>query len=280
MTRVTDLAYYPLKSAGGVPVPEAVVEHWSIRHDRRWMLLQDDGRMISAREAPTLLLLRAEHRTHDGALVVQHTAGAVDPLEVSVPDQGEHREGVVWGAAVRGREASPEASAWFEDYLGRTGLHLVWCDDPTFRPVDQRYAEPGDTVTFSDGFPLLLTSTPSLGRLQEWVDESTDRRGEPRVELTMDRFRPSVVVDGGEPLEEQGWDRVRIGEMTFRMAKHCGRCVMTTYDTTSLDRTKEPLRSLGEHNAIDGRLVFGVNLVPEGTGTLRVGDEVTPIQGS
>jgi uncharacterized protein YcbX len=94
----------------------------------------------------------------------------------------------------------------------------------------------------------------------------------------MNRFRPNVVVAGAPAWAEDDWTRIAIGEVTFRVAKTCGRCVVTTTDQDTAERGKEPLRTLGRHRRFGGELVFGQNLVPESTGTLRLGDRVTVLE--
>jgi uncharacterized protein YcbX len=90
----------------------------------------------------------------------------------------------------------------------------------------------------------------------------------------MDRFRPNVVVDGAGAWAEDDWSLVAIGDVTFRVAKMCGRCVVTTTDQTDAVLGKEPLHTLGRHRRFGSRLVFGQNLVPRSRGTIRVGDPV------
>ena len=78
----------------------------------------------------------------------------------------------------------------------------------------------------------------------------------------MNRFRPNVVVDGTAAWAEDDWSRIAIGEVTFRVAKMCGRCVVTTTDQGTAERGKEPLRTLARHRRFGDQLVFGQNLVP------------------
>ncbi|WP_143587886.1 MOSC domain-containing protein, partial [Streptomyces alboverticillatus] len=96
--------------------------------------------------------------------------------------------------------------------------------------------------------------------------------------LPMDRFRPNLVVGNTAPRAEDGWRRVRVGEVTFRAVKPCGRCVVTTVDQRTAERGKEPLRTLARHHRVDGSLVFGRNLIPEHTGVVRVGDSVEVLE--
>jgi uncharacterized protein YcbX len=94
----------------------------------------------------------------------------------------------------------------------------------------------------------------------------------------MNRFRPNLVIAGTEPWAEDDWKRIAVGEVTFRVAKMCGRCVVTTTDQQTAERGKEPLRTLGRHRRFGGKLIFGQNLVPETTGSVRIGDPVTILE--
>lgn len=90
----------------------------------------------------------------------------------------------------------------------------------------------------------------------------------------MDRFRPNVVIGGTEAWAEDGWRRIAIGEVAFTVAKPCGRCVITTTDQHTAERGREPLLTPARHRRFGKQLVFGQNLIPEGTGVIRVGDPV------
>jgi uncharacterized protein YcbX len=53
---------------------------------------------------------------------------------------------------------------------------------------------------------------------------------------------------------------------------------VTTTDQSTAERGKEPLRTLARHRRFGDQLAFGQNLVPETTGSLRVGDPVTVLE--
>jgi uncharacterized protein YcbX len=90
----------------------------------------------------------------------------------------------------------------------------------------------------------------------------------------MNRFRPNVVVDGTAPWAEDGWERITIGDVPFRVVKPCDRCVITTTDQGTAERGKEPLRTLARHRRAGQDLLFGQDLIPDGTGVIRVADPV------
>ncbi|GHC47099.1 MOSC domain-containing protein [Streptomyces cinnamoneus] len=266
---LTAVHFYPVKSMAGCAPGEAAVEPWGLAGDRRWMLATPDGRFITQRQQPRLALASAEPLPDGG---VRLTAPGLAPLDVPVPPHGDEAGTTpveIFEDKVEAVRAGAAADAWLTAYLG-TGARLLYMDDPARRrPADPRYAAPGDTVSFADGYPLLLTTTASLQELNSLI-AAGDHPGE--GPLPMDRFRPNVVVDGTEPWAEDGWRRVRIGEVAFRVVKPCGRCVVTTTDQRTAERGKEPLRTLARHHRIGKKLVFGQNLIPEHTGVVRVGD--------
>jgi uncharacterized protein YcbX len=261
--QVTGLFVYPLKAARALPVADAVVERRGLAGDRRWMLVDPSGRMISQREEHWLALLTATPRP--GGLRL--AASGRDPIEVAAPSTGAVRRPVViFGHEVEAAQADAAASGWLSAWLGRP-VELVYMPDDVVRPVDPRFATAGDQVSFADGYPLLLTAEASLADLNR-------RMAAP---LPMDRFRPNLVIDGDVAFAEEGWRRVRIGEVSFRLPKGCDRCVVTTIDQATAQAGVEPLRTLAKYRRRDGRVWFGQNLVPDDAGTIRVGDRVIPL---
>jgi hypothetical protein len=97
----------------------------------------------------------------------------------------------------------------------------------------------------------------------------------------MARFRPNVVVRGESAWAEDDWARIRIGPAVFRAVKACDRCVFTTIHPESGMKGREPLVTLARHRRWDGKIWFGMNLIPEIKGEnprLRIGDEVEVIE--
>ncbi|MDI3418196.1 MOSC domain-containing protein [Streptomyces luteolus] len=259
---------HPLKSVQGHTTTEAVVEPWGLTGDRRWMVVEPDGRFVTQRQQPRLALVTAEPLPGGG---LRLTAPGRAPLTVPVPDASRTVPVEVWRDKVEAVPAEESANAWLSEWL-ETGIRLVHMDDPARRrPLDPGYAQPGETVSFADGFPLLLAALSSLDALNSLIEQGDHADEGP---LPMNRFRPNVVVDGTAPWAEDEWSRIAIGDLTFRVAKPCGRCVVTTTDQRTAERGKEPLRTLARHRRFGDQLVFGQNLVPESTGTIRVGDPV------
>ncbi|AVH60353.1 MULTISPECIES: MOSC domain-containing protein [Streptomyces] len=263
---------HPAKAFRGQSLREAVVEPWGLAGDRRWVLIDDGGKVVTQRQHARLALAAAELLPGGG---IRLSAQGRDAVSVAVPEPIGTTTVDIFGDKVEAVLAEAAAHVWCSDYLG-TEVRLVHMDDPaTRRPIDPDFAHPGETVSFADGYPLLVTTLASLDALNSSIALGDQAHEGP---LPMNRFRPNVVVSGTEAWAEDDWSRIAIGEVIFRIAKMCGRCVVTTTDQSTAERGKEPLRTLGRHRRFGGKLVFGQNLVPESTGTVRVGDPVTVLE--
>lgn len=117
---------------------------------------------------------------------------------------------------------------------------------------------------------------PSLDALNSRMEQGDHADEGP---LPLNRFRPNLVVAGTAPWAEDARRRIRVGEVAFRVAEPCGRCVITTTDQRTARCGKEPRRTLARYRRFDGKLVFGQHLVPEKTGTVQVGDMVRVFTG-
>jgi uncharacterized protein YcbX len=259
---------YPVKSCRGQALLSAAVEPWGLAGDRRWLVVDDDGAQLTAREYPRMLSVEPVLRAGGG---LELTAPDLPALAVDVPS-GERVVPVrIWRSEVVAAPAPAEVHAWFSKVVGRPA-RLVYLDDPTRRRPNPAFAAPTDYVSFADGYPVLLATTASLAQLNDWIAAGPLADEGP---LPMTRFRPNLVVDGSRPWEEDGWRRIRIGTAVFRVVKGCDRCVMTMTDPHTLRRSKEPIATLARFRRWDGDTYFGMNLIPDTPGAvLAVGDDV------
>lgn len=266
--RIAALFVHPVKSTRPVSVTRAEALPRGFRFDRRWMIVDADGRFVSQREDPRLG--RLVPRLHDDVLRIDAEDGTT-PLELPAEPSGTPtRRATVWGDEVAVIDAGDTAAAWLEARLGR-GHRLVGMPPDGHRPVDEARARPGDEVSFADGVPYLLASTSSLAELE--------RRAGTRLDVR--RFRPNLVIDGAAPFAEDGWDTFRVGDVPFRAVGPCVRCVVTTLDPDTGAAGTEPLRTLASfRRASSGGVTFGENLIAAGTGTIEVGDEVVVTSSS
>ncbi|MEZ5468547.1 MAG: MOSC N-terminal beta barrel domain-containing protein [Lysobacterales bacterium] len=260
------IVIYPVKSCAGLALQSAVVEPRGLRHDRRWMLVDDSGRFITGRQSPSLVRVRAE--VGDAGSLRLRAPGML-PLQVAEPDGSQRVDSEVWGSEVNAADAGAEAADWFSRYLGRT-VRLLFADEQMRRAPEAEYSLPGDQVGFADGYPLLLLSSAAAELL-------SSRAGR---ELGWRRFRPNLVIDGVAAHAEDRWKQIRIGSVLFDVVKPCTRCVFTTIDPDSgaAESDGEPLRTLKDYRRGAGGIRFGQNLIARSAGEVQCGDRVEVIE--
>jgi uncharacterized protein YcbX len=261
--RLSRIDIYPVKSLHGVETDQAEVEAPGLQHDRRWIIVDAAGRFVTQRDRPMLATLHA--RSSPEGLYMTHGASH---LHVPAPCPGADTMTVtIFGDRVLAERADASAGQWLGDRLG-FACSLAYMADPAIRAVDPAYGNGADRVSFADGFPILLTNTASLVELNTRLAR----------QIPMQRFRPNLTVDLAEPWAEDGWRRLRIGDVVLKLVKPCGRCLVTTIDQETGKRLDpaEPLLTLAtyrRHEALNG-VMFGQNAIPERLGTIRRGDPV------
>jgi uncharacterized protein YcbX len=260
MIRVSQLFIYPIKSCRGIRVDSARVVERGFEMDRRWMVIDEQGSFLTQRELPRLALVRTE-LDQDAILL---SGPGKDRFRLTEPSEAAPEIQVQVWSHHGGGAVSEEASSWISRFLLRPAL-LVYMRDSHRRPVSPKYAEAGHIVSFAHGSPFLLTSEASLADLNARLDQP----------LAMERFRPNIVVAGAPAYAEDGWSHLRIGTIGFRVVKPCDRCATTTVDPDTGQRGQEPLRTLAQYRRQGSRVLFGMNLIQDGLGTIRVGDRVT-----
>ena len=260
MLTLAEIRIHPVKSLGGFTVQEAQLTDRGLEHDRRWMLVDEEGNFMTQREVGTMASLHTSAHS-EGFRVTDIRTGATLDLPWSL-SAGTERMCSVWSDRVRTLVGEPAGSAWFSAQLGRS-VQLVYMPDATKRRTDGRYAK--GLTSLSDGFPFLLVSQASL-------DELNTRLPSP---IGMERFRPNFVVAGGTAFQEDAWTDIRIGDACFQLVKPCARCVVITTDQRSGLRDKEPLRTLATYRSKGNKVLFGMNTMGDASGSVRVGDLVS-----
>lgn len=260
--KIAALYVYPVKACAGISVSSAEVVERGFLHDRRWMLVDESGVFVTQRTIPKLALVSTAIGEHGYALRAPDTSPLLLPFDGS---DGPEMEVQVWSHRGSARRHA-EASAWFSDYL-RMPVSAVYMPDDHRRPVNPERGRPGDVVSFADAYPFLAISEESLADLNSRLSAPLDMR----------RFRPNIVVSGGPAYGEDHWSRIRAGSVSFRAVKRCDRCAVTTVDPDTGEKGKEPLATLSKYRQMDGKVWFGMNLIHDGPGKIRVGDPVATL---
>jgi uncharacterized protein YcbX len=257
---VSGLAIYPVKSMRQIVVQNSAIDMCGLKHDRRWMVVDVNGRMLTQRKISRMCLIQP---TLNEQVLSLHVPGMPD-LQVNTEAGKPECKVTVWKDNCSARDCGDEAAHWFSKFL-QVECRLVYFPDDEIRKVDQGYAHEDDRTAFSDGFPVLLISQPSLDDLNGHITSSSNKP------VPMARFRPNIVVDGCGPYAEDDWRVLKIGGLTLRIVKPCSRCIIPSIDIATAERGEEPTRTLLHYRKRDNKIYFGQNAVIDGVGEIRQG---------
>jgi len=287
---LSGLYIYPVKSLRGVAVQTAEIDELGIVGDRRFLIVDETGQFMTQRQNPRMAQIETE------LSATRLTLRTANLSEISVPridNSSPKRVVSIWRSrGLRADDCGDHVAQWLSGFLG-TSCRLVRVGNEFRRPVLQKPVRgltppvtpetptlegrivTSDLVHFADGYPFLAIAEASLDFLN---DRLVSTGGEP---VSMDRFRPNLVIRGAAPHAEDTWSKMQVGNLVLRAGGPCSRCIVTTTDQLTGERGKEPLRTLASYRRgteDPSDVNFGQNFINETkSGTLRVGDNVTGI---
>lgn len=281
---ISRLFVYPLKSCAGVELQEAVLTETGLDLDRAWMLVDTNGEFVSQRELPRMALIKPQLKMHE---VVLRAPGMLAlHLQIDVVEKAVQAK--VWDDVVNAFDMGDLAAQWFSDFLapassgaGSQPYRLVRFDPEHLRLSSLKWTKGVEAPNqFADGFPVLVTSTASLDGLNRRL------QAQGRQAVTMERFRPNIVLSGIEEHDEDRIDALHIttvdGAALLRPVKPCPRCPIPNIDPRTAESSPvvgDMLQTYRQDARVGGAVTFGMNaIVIEGDGqTLKVGQ---PVQGN
>ena len=210
-----------------------------LTHDRRWMVVEPSGELVTQRERPEL----ARIQTAVGGGVLRLTAPGMPALELPLEPQTEHPFTVTMWTSPVAASLVEAAGDWLSTFLG--GLYrLVYMPDSSFRPHPNR---PEIPLGFADGNPLLLMSEASV----------EDLNGRLETPVSMKNFRPNLVVGGCAPYAEDDWDALHLGGLRLERLGACVRCTIVNIDPETSAYRREPLRTLARYRRRGNEVQLG-----------------------
>jgi len=266
---VTALYSYPVKGCRGISHDCVAVTELGLACDRQWMVVDDRFAFISQRTHPGLALVQV--KIDDVAMHLSCPEKAArSTLSVALRPRGERAKVKVrvWDAEVDGAEdEGDEAARWFSSVLNDSVRLVRFNPAQCSRPI-RRF--PSEQVAFADAFPCLLANDASIAELNRRLCRA---RLEP---VTMDRFRPNVVINGIDAFVEDGRFTLRGEHVVFEAVKPCDRCKVPTIDQSTgvASAQNQPTAMLKTFRRIfdNHDVFFGNNMLVRTTGTLRVGE--------
>ncbi|TEW53929.1 MOSC domain-containing protein [Psychromonas sp. RZ22] len=257
MQSLTELYIYPIKSTKGIELPQALVEEKGLKDDRRYMLVDLEGKFITGRTHPQLTQISIEFSKKglfvsapkQPSIYIQPELFSTQTLNVDI-----------WSDSVQAQHCNIEYDRWFSSFL-KQECQLVYFADTSNRTVKNTQYEVG----FADGYPLLLINQASIDQLNTHLD----------APISALHFRPNLLIKGDTAFIEDTWARIRIGEVAFQVSKPCSRCTFTNVDPkTGVADLEQPLKTLSQFRYHQGDIDFGQNLIPLNTGIIRCGDAI------
>ncbi len=247
---------------GGIRLHESAIVETGLLHDRKWVLIDENGTFITQRKYPLLSLLEVSITAENLKVAHKENPG----FQITFPigkTTGNPIPVTIWDDLTEGLEVDKNVSDWFSAFMKMT-VRLVSMPEQARRIVDPRYAAGQEIVSFADGYPCLIIGQSSLDQLNDKLE----------TPVLMDRFRPNFVFTGGEPHAEDAFESFEIGNVTFSAVKPCARCVLITVNQQTAAKGAEPLKTLAKYRSLNNKIMFGQNLLHKGFGIIEAGMEI------
>ena len=254
---VVRISIAPVKALGLVHPDEVTFTPGGVAGDRRFWLVDADGRLFNNKRHGPMVRVRPEWDEATRRLALTFPDGG---RVEGVVELGEPVAAELYGLPLPSHRVPGPWEDALSEHAGQP-LRLLWADGGA---VDR--SGRGGTVS--------LVSRASLERLREeaGAEQPVDGR----------RFRMLLEIDGVGAHEEDEWlgAQVQVGEAVIVFNGDIGRCVVTTHDPDSGVRDLDTLGALARYRR-EGRAedlplgIYGAVAVP---GRVRVGDGVRRLQ--
>ncbi|KAK5046485.1 hypothetical protein LTR84_008288 [Exophiala bonariae] len=295
VSEITGLRIYPIKSCRGISLPSAKLTRQGLELDRRWMFVDAKNKFVTIRSNPQMTLINTAIDHDAGELVITVRDDVSKQVRVPLwPSQTwlkEHTDILdvdVWEYITDAYSyKDPKIKATFTEFFGED-VSLVM-KGPTQR-VTTGNGSPErlgrtESVNFPDVLPVQIASDSSLAELNSRLKE----RG--HNEITIERFRPNIIIKGGEPWSEDDWKTVRINgdsslfttltggnrnAMDIDVVARCARCQVPNVNPDTAEKNpKQPWDLLVSYRRVDEGIkfkpCFGMLCCPRNEGHLEVG---------
>jgi uncharacterized protein YcbX len=256
--RIAALNVYPVKSCAGVALDESLLIETGLEFDRAWMVVDPQSRFVTQRELARLALVRPTLRSFDMVL----RAPGMLALHIALDTVEQPARVRVWNDEVAAYDMGDLAAQWFSDFLGRP-LRLERFDPEQRRLSSHEWTgEIEAENAFADAFPLLIASSESLAEVNRRLAAAG------QAPVTMQRFRPNIVLDGLDPHGEDVLDEIRFataeGAVRLKLVKPCARCTIPDVDPLTAERGHAVGDVLAGYRAdarLNGAITFAMNAV-------------------
>ena len=257
MITVVSIHIYPIKGMRGVSLESSQIDQRGLAYDRRWMVIDGNGKFVTQREQPKLTTIEVEWNEPTITLSLNGKSVTFSHDNVS----SEAIRVKVWNDWCEGIIAEEFVNQWLSQAL-EGDYRLIYMPDDSRRVVNPKYVPQEAITSFTDGYPFLVISEASLEYLNDRLE----------TPVGMERFRPNLVIRGVAAHIEDNFEKIKIGDIPFEGAKRCPRCQVPTIDQKTGEKGRQPMLTLARYRLFDEDILFGMNMVHRGQGVIKVGD--------
>lgn len=237
--KVKSLHIYPVKSCRVQDVESLFLEPMGPIGDRRAMIVDENGRFLTQRSHGRLAQIGALFSDPALELKIGHS-------KTRVKWSADRQKCQIWNDHVDLVVAEQTTNTALSIFLEKE-VKLVRMDGLSQRHTSGTWAE--SDVSLSDGYPILVTNSASLQALSVVAG----------INLSMQQFRPNIVIDHQEAWAEDGWQTIKVGDAEIELVKPCTRCQITTLDPeTGQVAFPEIMRAMIAHRSSADRRIKGV----------------------
>lgn len=254
---LSQIYIYPVKSLGGISVDSAYADKRGLKYDRRYLLVDENGVFMTQRDFPQLALLKLSINENGFEVL-----NSKDNSHIIIPFESNSNENVsvtIWDDVCNAVIVNKELNTWFSNATHKK-CFLVYMPENEKRIVEKIYINEEHIVSFADAYPFLIVGQSSLDDLNKRLE----------ISVPMNRFRPNFVFTGGNAYEEDNWKDFKISDAKFNAVKPCARCVITTTDQDTTERSVEPLKTLSTYRKTNNKVMFGMNVVCNKPGKVSI----------
>ncbi|KAJ5935194.1 hypothetical protein N7466_004741 [Penicillium verhagenii] len=306
-SEIVSLRMYPIKSCRGFEVHSTTLKEHGLDLDRRWMLVDaTTNEFLTIRQIPNMTRINTG-LSEDGKDLIVTIPSPESPTQQTNTDPNTAKTiripahptqewlkthttiapVKIWDNDTDGYIYNEEINAPFTAFMGRP-VALVY-KGPTPRVLKGNGAPKllgrVQTTGFPDVFPILIASEASLAELNTRLSlKGVDP-------ITVERFRPNIVVRGETAWSEDSWKLVRItagngsnasnkamaqAPLDLDIVARCARCQVPNVDPDSANKhKKQPWDTLVSYRRVDEGIkykpCFGMLSAPRNEGIVEVG---------
>ncbi|XP_027064091.1 molybdenum cofactor sulfurase isoform X1 [Coffea arabica] len=287
--RLKSISIYPIKSCLGFSVSSWPLATTGLLHDREWLLRSTSGEILTQKKVPDMCHITTLIDLDLGILFVE-SPRCKEKLQIKLKsDFPVGKDEVnIHPQRYEVEVYHDEIDSWFSDAVGRpctllrcSGQQGYACSN---RNRISRLCRDLETkMNFVNEAQFLLVSEESVNDLNARLRSNVQHHFDGElIQVSTSRFRPNLVVCGGEAYAEDGWRSLRIGKTEFISLGGCNRCQMINLSLQGgkVQRSNEPLATLAEYRRTKGKITFGILLRhDDSTGKhsdawLHVGEEI------